>query len=186
MLTKIDSSAQTEVDGKQLFETIYQQHYPRVYGILLRLMGDEADAQDVAQHVFMKLYSPQQLRLPDDEAKMTSWLYRIAVNEGYNALRSQKRRASWLEKFDRLGAFSRSAPDPAHLVERQDDQAKVRQILAQLKPRDAKLLLLRHAGLSYKEIAETLNIAPGSVGSLLTQARRTFAKKYQAAFPEEV
>jgi RNA polymerase sigma-70 factor (ECF subfamily) len=72
------------------------------------------------------------------------------------------------------------------LAESQDTQARVRQILIEMQPREAKLLLLRHAGLSYKELAEALNVAPGSVGSLLTQAKRTFARKYRQAFPEGV
>ncbi|MEM7346205.1 MAG: sigma factor-like helix-turn-helix DNA-binding protein [Chloroflexota bacterium] len=55
-----------------------------------------------------------------------------------------------------------------------------------MKPREAKLLLLRHSGLSYKELAATLNVAPGSIGSLLTRAERKFSKKYAAMFPEEM
>jgi RNA polymerase sigma-70 factor (ECF subfamily) len=54
-----------------------------------------------------------------------------------------------------------------------------------MKPRDAKLLLLRHSGLSYKELAVVLNVAPGSIGSLLTRAERAFAKKYRLAYPDE-
>jgi RNA polymerase sigma-70 factor (ECF subfamily) len=54
-----------------------------------------------------------------------------------------------------------------------------------MRPREAKLLLLRHSGLSYKELALVLNLAPGSVGTLLTQAKRSFAQKYRHAFPEE-
>jgi RNA polymerase sigma-70 factor (ECF subfamily) len=57
--------------------------------------------------------------------------------------------------------------------------------LIQLKPRDAKLLLLRYSGLSYKELAVALNLSPGSIGSLLTRAERAFAKEYGLAYPEE-
>jgi RNA polymerase sigma-70 factor (ECF subfamily) len=60
----------------------------------------------------------------------------------------------------------------------------VRRILATMKPGQAKILLLRHSGLSYKEIAIALNVAPGSVGSLLTRAERAFRAKYQQAFSE--
>ncbi len=166
------------------FEALYQQHHRRVYGVLFRLLGDRTDAEDVAQQVFLKLYHSWQHHL-FDEAKVVGWLYRVAVNEGYNALRSQKRRNAWYEKFDRLWPFSRSAPDPARLVEGEEAQAQVRQILAGMKPCDAKLLLLRHSGLSYRELATALEIPPGSIGPMLTQARRTFAGKYQSIFPEE-
>ena len=75
--------------------------------------------------------------------------------------------------------------DVGILAESQDAQARVRRILAEMKPREAKLLLLRHSGLSYKELALILNLSPGSVGTLLTQAKRTFARNYYRAFPEE-
>jgi DNA-directed RNA polymerase specialized sigma24 family protein len=51
----------------------------------------------------------------------------------------------------------------------------VRTILAQMKPRTARLLILRHSGLSYTELAEALGIAPGSIGTLLARAEAEFA-----------
>jgi RNA polymerase sigma-70 factor (ECF subfamily) len=71
------------------------------------------------------------------------------------------------------------------MTEINDRQIRVRQILAQMKPRDAKLLVLRHSGLSYKELAVALKLAPGSIGSLLTRAERAFAQKYRLAYPEQ-
>jgi RNA polymerase sigma-70 factor (ECF subfamily) len=71
------------------------------------------------------------------------------------------------------------------LVEQQDTQVQVQRLLTELKPREAKLLLLRHAGLSYKELASALDLPLSSIGSLLTEARRKFARKYQATFAQE-
>jgi RNA polymerase sigma-70 factor (ECF subfamily) len=168
------------------FEAIFLQHYKHIYGVLFHLLGNKADAEDITQQVFLKLYhSPERLQVQDGGTNVVGWLYRVAVNEGYNALRSRKRRIAWHTKFSQLWLLSNPVPNPAQLVESQDTQARVRQILAEMKPREAKLLLLRHMGLSYKELAAVLNIVPGSVGSLLTQAKRTFAKKYRSAFPEK-
>ena len=100
-------------------------------------------------------------------------------------LRSQQRQQNWQEKLGRLWPFDTSAPDPAIGAESRDRQAQVRRILADMKPRQAKLLLLRHSGLSYQELAAALNLAPGSIGSLLTRAERAFAQKYRLAYPEE-
>jgi RNA polymerase sigma-70 factor (ECF subfamily) len=61
----------------------------------------------------------------------------------------------------------------------------VRRVLAELKPRDTKLLVLRHSGLSYKELAVALDLSPGSIGSLLTRAERAFAKRYRLAYPDK-
>jgi RNA polymerase sigma-70 factor (ECF subfamily) len=158
-----------------------------VYGILYRLLGDKSDAEDVAQQVFLKLYNaPRRIRFQGDEMNVAGWLYRVAVNTGYNTLRSQQRQHKWQNRLGWLWPFDTQSPDPATVVEGLDEQARVRRVLAQMKPRDAKLLLLRHSGLSYKELAVVLNVAPGSVGSLLTRAERAFAKKYRLAYPGEV
>jgi RNA polymerase sigma-70 factor (ECF subfamily) len=162
------------------FETLFLTHYESVYRVLHRLLGERAEAEDMAQRVFLKLYhNVDRIRAQGDETNLAGWLYRVAVNEGYNALRSRQRRAAWQERFGRLWSTANAPPDPARLAERGDTRAQVRRVLADMKPRDAKLLLLRHAGLSYKELAEALDMAPSSVGPMLTQAKRTFAKKYR-------
>jgi RNA polymerase sigma-70 factor (ECF subfamily) len=168
------------------FEALFLRHYARIYGLILRLLDSEEDAEDVTQQVFLKLYhAPERVQIQNDEVNLVGWLYRTAVNQGYNLLRNQKRRSTRQERFARLWPLSNPFPDPAHLAESQDTQTRVRQILVEMQPREAKLLLLRHAGLSYKELAIALDVAPGSVGSLLTQAKRAFGQKYRRTFPEK-
>jgi RNA polymerase sigma-70 factor (ECF subfamily) len=168
------------------FEALFLRHYDRVYHILFRLLGNQADAEDVAQQVFLKLYhSPRRIRSRGDQVNVGGWLYRVAVNAGYNALRSQKRQRNWYERVSRWWAPEASSPDPEEMAESAEVQARVRRILAEMKPRDAKLLLLRYSGLSYKELAVTLNLSPSSIGSLLTRAERAFAHRYGLAYPEE-
>jgi RNA polymerase sigma-70 factor (ECF subfamily) len=177
---------QLQAGNDASFEALFLRHYERVYAALFALLGNKADAEDMAQQAFLKLYhAPERLRLRGDEANVAGWLYRVAINEGYNALRSQKRRAAWQEQFARLWPFSTALADPVQLAESQDTQARVRQILLQMKPREAKLLLLRHTGLSYAELAVALEVAPGSIGSLLTRAERVFREKYRLVFGEE-
>jgi len=166
------------------FEALFLRHYKRVYGILFRLLGNQAEAEDIAQDVFLKLYhSPKQISL-DDEIDLIGWLYRVAVNQGYNALRSRKRRNHWQERFAQLWPFGNSSPEPTLYSERRDTQSEVRQIMAQMKARDAQLLLLRHSGLSYKELAVVFKVSPNSIGSLLIRAEKQFAKKYRKIFGE--
>ncbi len=186
MLSDAKLLAQIQVDENVSFDTFFLNHYDRVYGVLFRLLGNQTDAEDVAQQVFLKLYhSSTWLRVQGDGTNLVGWLYRVAVNAGYNALRSKNRRRAWYEKLARLRSVEPPPLDPTQITERQETQARVRQILAGMKPRDAKLLMLRHSGLSYKELAETLNVAPGSIGSLLTRAERAFEKKYRSTFVEE-
>lgn len=167
------------------FETLFLRHYDRLGTVLFRLLGDRGEAEDIVQQTFLKLYHcPEQVKGQEDEVNLVGWLYRVALNEGYNVLRSRKRRTARHEKFTRW-FFSASSPDPAAEVEQRDIQNRVREILAGMKPREARLLLLRHAGLSYKELAVILNVAPGSVGSLLTRAERSFARQYRQIFGEK-
>ena len=186
MLSDAKLLTQLQAGDEAAFEVLFLRHYDRIYDILYRLLGNRIDAEDVAQQVFLKLYhSPRRIRLQGGETNVAGWLYRVAVNTGYNTLRSQKRRQNWQEKLSWLWPFETSSPDPTEIVESNEMQARVRQILAEMKPRAAKLLLLRYSGLSYKELAVALNLAPGSIGSLLTRAERAFAKKYRLAYPEK-
>lgn len=186
MLTDVKLVTKLQAGEDTSFEILFQRHYQRVYNILYRLLGNQADAEDMAQQVFLKLYrAPQRLEVEDDEANVAGWLYRVAINTGYNHLRGKKRRRFWLEKVEQFLPFEISFADPAQVAESHDTQQQVRDVLGQLKPREAKLLLLRHSGLSYKELAMVLNVASGSIGSLLTRAERAFAHKYRLTFPEK-
>lgn len=158
-------------------EALFQQYYARVYAVLYRLVGDEAD--DLAQEVFLRLY----YQLPKrDDPSLAAWLYRVATNLGYNALRAQRRRRKYGELHARLdedaGWLQAETAPEAH-VERLAEQQAVRQALAQLRKRDARLLALRYSGLSYREIAEALQVSDKSVGALLARAERAFERVYE-------
>ena len=184
MLSDTQLVAQLQTGDATSFEVLFLRHYERIYGVLYRLLGNQADAEDMAQQVFLKLYhTPKRIEV-ETEANVIGWLYRVAVNTGYNALRSRQRRITWQAKLARLWPFEPAAPDPTHAVEQQETKARVRQILMTMKPRQAKLLLLRHSGLSYQELAAALDLAPGSIGSLLTRAERAFRQKYVTTFSE--
>ena len=186
MLTDARLLTRLQAGDSASFEALFLRHYDRVYGILYRLLGNQADAEDVAQLVFLQLYrSPRRIRLRGEATNVAGWLYRVAVNRGYNMLRSHRRRQSWLERAGRLWSADDHAPDPGEAVDAAGREDRVRRVLAEMKPRDAQLLLLRHSGLSYKELAAALNVSVGSVGSLLTRAERTFADRYRMAYPEE-
>lgn len=178
MLSDVQLLMQLQAGDEASFELLFLRHYDRVYGILYRLLGNQSDAEDVAQQVFLKLFhAPRRIWWQGDEINVVGGLYRVAVNTGYNTLRNQQRRQNWTEKLGRWWPFETAVPDPVDIVESGERQARVRQILADMKPRDAKLLLLRHSGWSYQELAVALNLAPGSIGSLLTRAERAFAQK---------
>jgi RNA polymerase sigma-70 factor (ECF subfamily) len=65
-------------------------------------------------------------------------------------------------------------------------QARVRETLQALKPRDARLLLLRSSGAAYREIAGAMGIAPSSVGALLARAEAAFERKFLARYGDSI
>jgi len=165
----------SEVD-QAAFEAIFHEHWPKVYGVLFRLVGDSAEAEDLALEAFWRLYR----RAPRLVAANSSsgWLYRVATNLGLNALRSGKRRDFYEEQAGRFALENNAAPDPSLAVERAQDRERVRTVLGKMKERHARLLVLRHSGLSYAEVAAALKIAPASVGKLLSRAEREFEERY--------
>lgn len=158
----------------QAFALLFQRHYDRVYGILFRLVGTRAEAEDLAQEVFLRLY--RQRFAMRREHNVGAWLYRVATNQGYNALRSRQRR--WRRDTALLPDPTDAEPAPVEAAAQAETRAAVRAALARLPQRDVQLLLLRQMGLSYAELAEACGVAPGSVGTLLRRAGDAFRKAY--------
>ncbi len=155
------------------FECLFLRHYQRVYRVLFTLVGSREEAEDLAQETFLVLYhNPPRATIGNG---LGAWLCRVALNRGYNALRSAKRAQQRIERLEQPP----DPADPAAEALRGEEREQVRAILAHLPERQSKLLLLRSAGLSYAEIATTLEIAPGSVGTLLARAERSFLRFYQ-------
>jgi len=153
------------------FDELFLRHYTAVYRVLYGVVGNAQEAEDLAQETFTALYR-QPPRL-DGSGALGGWLYRVAVNRAYNALRSKQRlqrRLGWVEPEQQS--------DPQDQYLRHEERERVRAALARLPERTAKLLLLRYAGLSYAEIASALDLAPASVGTLLARAERAFEAVY--------
>ena len=89
-------------------------------------------------------------------------------------LRKQLRR----EKYERLFSFGRSPRTPEELYLQNEEQRRVRLVLARLQKKDSELLVLRSNDLSYEEIARALGLNPSSIGTLLRRAEEAFRKEY--------
>lgn len=166
------------------FDAVFREHYPRVVGMLARLMGDRGQAEEIAADVFCKL--AQRRRLFEDRDHPAAWVYRVAVNAGFDALRSRARRKRHEEA---AGAEHHRAADPAGALDgllREERCGRVRAVLGALKPRDAQLLLLRASGLAYRELARTLGIQASSVGTLLARAEQEFERKFRARYGDDL
>lgn len=163
------------------FEALFEQHWPRVQAVVWRIVGDSDEAEDVALEAFRRLHGRMSgPASAADAASSRGWLYRVATNLGLNALRARKRRERHELAAGKALLEAASPPNPAVEVERAEERALVRRALAQMKTRAARLLILRHSGLTYAEVAEAVGVSPASVGTLLARAEREFEERYRA------
>jgi RNA polymerase sigma-70 factor (ECF subfamily) len=157
---------------ERAFRQAFVRHYPAVRRLLAHVTRDRSEAEDLAQEVFVMLL--HQRFEPDREHDLRRWLLRVALNRGLNAVRGGRRRDG-----RERGATSPHVYDLEAAVARREVQQEVRAVLAALEPRAAKLLMLHQLGLSHAELAEIVDVAPGSVGTLLTRAKRAFITSYK-------
>jgi RNA polymerase sigma-70 factor, ECF subfamily len=163
-----------------VFDEIFAHHYAPVLALVARVLGDRMSSEDVAQDAFIRL-SEQPVLLARPDAEVAAWLRRVALNLAFNRLRSDRRARQRLERVAGLEVadHQEGASGPATLLVRQEEQATVRRVLADLPQRQRECLLLRHAGYSYAEIAAALEVAIGSVGVLLARAEHAFRANYE-------
>jgi len=156
------------------FAALFERHWTAVYGVLFRLVGSREEAEDLAQEVFLKLH--RRPLPPQREHNLPGWLYRVATNAGYNALRARRRREARQALAAESPAEEQSPPLEATLAA--EEREAVREVLSAMSERQQACLVLRHQGLSYAELAVALGVAPGSVGTLLARAEAEFRRRY--------
>ena len=158
------------------FEALFLQYYGRIVAVLFRLTGDRDRAEELANDVFVKLYRYPLPARPD--GNLGGWLYRTASNLGIDALRAAARRRYYEQAAAHSAAQTGATPHPLDEVLREERRNLVRAVLATLRPAQAQILILRSSGLSYNDLAESLGVQRGSVGTMLARAEREFEKRY--------
>lgn len=151
------------------FTEIFERYHQRIVNYLYGLVHDHELANDLAQDSFLKAFKA--LPRMDDDLRLVPWLYRIAGNTAFSALR-RRRLIRWLPLLnDGIEAVS---ADGAVI-----EAEAVQRALAKLPPKYvAPLLLHSHEGLSCGEIAEILGISVGAVKTRLFRAREAFRVAY--------
>jgi RNA polymerase sigma-70 factor (ECF subfamily) len=149
-------------------EHVFRADYPRVVAVAARVLGSGAEAEDVAQEVFLSF---SRSAVPAAEAP--GWLTVAAVHTALNSLRSGRRRTAREE----AAREDRVVPDVADAVVVLEDRRRVRAALARLPRTQAVALVLRHSGLSYADVAAALSLSPGSVGTTVRRAESALRKE---------
>jgi RNA polymerase sigma-70 factor, ECF subfamily len=168
-------------------ETAYEaliQHYQQpVYNLVYRLMDDPADASDVVQEVFLKIF--RSIGNFRGDSSLKTWIYRISCNEAYNQRRwyiRHKKQEVGLETDDEsapnlnelLPDHGRSAFD---IASGHELHALIENALTELNPQFRAAVVLRDIeDMSYEEIAEVLQISLGTVKSRILRGREALRK----------
>ncbi|HKO62825.1 MAG TPA: sigma-70 family RNA polymerase sigma factor [Pyrinomonadaceae bacterium] len=177
--TAIDSvSAQAEPHDTALsFDEAFTLHHRAVFSTARAVVRDSALAEEVTQEVFLKLFRHLD-SAPRDEL-LRPWLLRVTLNEARNTIRGRNRALARDANYQRSTSKHFAATDCGPELE------AARRALDKIKEPMRSCLLLRHQGLSYREIAQTLSLKENYVGSLIARARKQFALNSSVALRSE-
>ena len=166
----IKSAARGDADA---FEKLVLENERMIYALSLRMLGNEQDAQDAVQEVFLKAW--RSLGSFRAESRFSVWLYRMTNNACLDMLRRRRVPSVSLtpEENETVPDIPDPSPGPQELLEDNELRRAVQSALAELPEDFRRAIVLREtAGLSYAEIALAMNIDVGTVKSRIFRARK--------------
>jgi RNA polymerase sigma-70 factor (ECF subfamily) len=168
-----------------------ENHKRMVYNTSLGIVQNTADAEDIAQEVFIQVINS--IHEFKGDSKLSTWLYRITVTKSLDHLRAKKRKKrfafvqSLFGENNELTAEQSTFVHPGVQLENKERAAVLFKALARL-PENQKAAFILHKteGLSYQEVAETLNISVSSVESLMFRAKNNLQKYLSDYYQKEL
>ncbi len=157
------------------FDEAFALHHRTVYRAARSVVHDPALAEDITQETFIRLYKHQD-SITDDEM-LRPWLIRVAINVAKNTIRGNIRANTRDENYVKETADTSVASVEIDY----EEYAGVNEIyraLGKVKEPLRSCLVLKQQGLSYKEIASSLDLNEGSIGTFIARARQEFTRYY--------
>ncbi len=181
---------------ERAFNALVREYEARVFGLLLRMMGDRPEAEDLSQEVFVQVFKA--IGSFRGESKLSTWIYRIAINlcknrNKYLRVRHARDQAE-LETIDERGTLGEAKRAPVGQVDPPDDMLAGRQIerivqnaILELEPAFRECLVLRDVeDLRYDEIGAITGLAEGTVKSRIHRARAMLKEIVERELGEEL
>ena len=181
---------------EQAFNTLVRAYERRVFALVLRMIGNRAEAEDLAQEVFVQVFKA--IGSFRGESKLSTWVYRIAINLCKN--RTKYLRVRHAGEQDELEALADHVPmsqarhanvaqidRPDEMVSGKQVERIVQQAILQLEPSFRECLVLRDVeDLSYEEIGAITGLPEGTVKSRIHRARAQLKELVEAALGEKI
>lgn len=170
-----DQTATAAATEKIGFEEAFALHHRTVFRAARSVVQDSGLAEDITQETFLRLYK-HQASITDSEM-LRPWLIRVAINVAKNTIRGQFRANTRDENYVKeTGTFTAASIETDY--EEQAGVSEIYRALNKIKEPLRSCLILKQQGLSYKEIAGSLELNESSIGTFVARARQEFARFY--------
>ncbi|MHC4453783.1 MAG: RNA polymerase sigma factor [Planctomycetota bacterium] len=152
------------------FEDIYKAYSDFVYNVAFRVVNNMDEAQEVTQEVFITVY--RKLESFKFKSSFKTWVYRITINTAINFAKKRTKDRSRIVEFNDKNEFKTTVDSVSEKIEEEQHEKMLSTLLKALNPDQRTCIVLRNIeGLSYQEIAESLNININTVRTRLKRAR---------------
>lgn len=184
-LMQSDTTIERILNGERdLYAEIIRAHQDMVFRTCIGFTHNSEDAEDLTQEVFISVY--QQLNRFKGDSKISTWLYRIAVNASLNHVRNTKKRNIFQRiesifikgKHDEHQTYGHASENPEHLLIASQENAAIKDAIDSL-PQNQRVAftLSKYDELSQSEIAAIMSLSEGAVEQLLQRAKVSLRKK---------
>lgn len=156
------------------FDQLFGRHKELVYNVARRMMGNEDDALDLLQEVFLRLYQKIDKFRPKP-ASFSTWLYRFTMNICIDELRKRKKNGNTMMLNEEISEtqFGNRVDTPEENAISMDAERQIYKAMNSLRDKERAIIVLRYMeGLSYQEISEIFRCSVGRVKSRLHEARQ--------------
>jgi len=179
-----DIIRQAASGDKEAFRSLYDVYADYVFNIALRMVRNREDAQEVTQEVFIAVF--RKLKHFRFQASLKTWIYRITINMAINQTKKRaKNRDRTVEYDDTRTAATGNALEQT--IDQEHRQKLIDKLLGFLTPEQRACVVLRNIeGLSYKQIAQTLNIDINAVRSRLKRSREKLLSQRKEVMAHEM
>jgi len=179
-------------DSKEsAFRELVKKYELNVYNTCIGMLGDEDNAKDISQDVFIEVF--RSIHKFRGDSKLSTWLYRLAVNKSLNHIRDNKKHriARSIQRFfikdesEEIEIKDNSSMNAEEEIEQNEHSKALREALNKLSENQKTAFVLKnYDDLSYKQISEVMELSHSSVESLIHRARTNLQKHLESYYYE--